>query len=155
MILQIILKFPIYELYFPSVLATFGDNKNSCLFEQRGGSRVGGGFKQKKISYQSPWSPCLMMMSSLLNVTCPQFRIISFKYSEMMKTFQIKYRRSHKINSHEIKRAELHVLVCKRKKTFNRIILFCIAYQCNPWKSLPILSILSITYFTMLFWGVY
>lgn len=48
MILQIILKFPIYELYIPSVLATLGDNKNSCLFEQRGGSRVGGGSTRKK-----------------------------------------------------------------------------------------------------------
>lgn len=53
MILQIILKFPIYELYIPSVLATLGDNKNSCLFEQRGGSRVGGGVQIEKKSHTS------------------------------------------------------------------------------------------------------
>lgn len=109
----------------------------------------------ENISYQSPWSPCLMMMSSLLKVTCPQFRIISFKYSEMMRTFPIKYRRSHKINSHEIKRAELHVLVCKRKK--NSIALFYVASHISVihGKAFQFVSILSITYikepiFTML-----
>lgn len=109
-------------------------------FFGRRGRWVGWGCdsNRKKISYQSPWSPCLMMTSSLLKVTCPQFRMISFKYSEMMKTFSIKYRRSHNINSYEIKRAELHILEKRKKKTFNRIILFCIAYQCNPWESLPI-----------------
>lgn len=129
--LQIIFKKSNCELYILHVLAILGDNKTSCLFWAKGqGGGWGGGVIQiEKISYQSPWSPCLMMTSSLLKVTCPQFRMISFKYSEMMKTFSIKYRRSHNINSYEIKRAELHILEKREKKsTFNRIILFCIAY---------------------------
>lgn len=113
--LQIIFKKSNCELYILHVLAILGDNKTSCLFLGEGAGGWGCDSNRKKISYQSPWSPCLMMTSSLLKVTCPQFRMISFKYSEMMKTFSIKYRRSHNINSYEIKRAELHILE-KRKK---------------------------------------
>lgn len=111
-------------------------------FLGEGAGGWGGGVIQiEKISYQSPWSPCLMMTSSLLKVTCPQFRMISFKYSEMMKTVSIKYGRSHKIYSYEIKRAELHILE-KREKKAPSIGLFYFASHIsvtfNPWESLPI-----------------
>lgn len=134
------------ELCILHVLAILGDNKTSCLFwaKGQGGGGWGGGVIQiEKISYQSPWSPCLMMTSSLLKVTCPQFRMISFKYSEMMKTFSIKYGRSHKINSYEIKRAELHILEKRKKKP--SIGLFYFASHISVIHGKVFQSILSIT----------
>lgn len=86
-----------------------------------------------------------MMTSSLLKVTCPQFRMISFKYSEMMKTFSIKYGRSHKINSYEIKRAELHILEKREKKKAPSIGLFYFASHISVIHGKVFQSILSIT----------
>lgn len=118
--------------------------KLRAFFGRRGrGGGWGCDSNRKKISYQSPWSPCLMMTSSLLKVTCPQFRMISFKYSEMMKTFSIKYGRSNKINSYEIKRAELHILE-KRKKNPS-IGLFYFASHISVIHGKVFQSILSIT----------